>query len=160
MSDTIRNTFISLHEQDLIGELREQFLQQYGDHGIPVSNAKLIESAIEKKKSKRLADKKKGEDSLDSPVLGQKVKMDDMFTADPDAELDVAENEKEVEEAETDVILSASELADLGGSNYNGDDQVMVNGVKFIKLRALLPPAPPRGQFDVKRIRDSAYFFS
>lgn len=38
--------------------------------------------------------------------------------------------------------------------------ETQLGSVKFMKLRDALPPCPPRGMFDVERIRDSAYFFS
>lgn len=171
MSETIRNTFITLHEQDLIGELREQFLQQYGENGIPVSNAKLIDAAMEKRSKRRQA-QENGKLPYGPPVFGESVKFGDMYSREVDeteAEIAAAEAVDEAEaesddesdaepEAELDSLLNSTELVDL--SAYKGGDEVVVNGVKFIKLRALLPPAPPRGQFDVKRIRDSAYFFS
>lgn len=174
MSETIRNTFIHLHEQDLIGELRDQFLQQYGDHGIPVTNTKLVETAIGKRKSAKPkkakaaadADAAEVEGEAEKPtgptVYGAKVKIDDMFesSTNEDADLDAAVDAAEAEDEpalDEDVALNVDEI---GKIEVKAEDKIVVNGVKFIKLRALLPPAPPRGQFDVKRIRESAYFFS
>jgi len=38
-------------------------------------------------------------------------------------------------------------------------DTLRVGG-RFMKLEDAFPPCPPRGMFDVERIRDSTYFFS
>ncbi|CAK9783453.1 DNA/RNA polymerase [Cutaneotrichosporon oleaginosum] len=160
MSEQIRKQFIHLHSDDLIGSLRKQFLEQYGDNAIPVSNARLIESAKERNE-KRAAE---GHPSRSPPVHGAKPKVDMMaaeadeaFEESDDGDIDEADGPSEVKE-NSPVLLSPEEIAEIG--TYKGNDEVTVNGVKFIKLRALLPPAPPRGQFDVKRIQDSAYFFS
>lgn len=168
MSDKIRDQFIHLHSNDLIGQLRKDFLEAYGNHAIPVSNARLIESAKVRSSERAAAGGLLGRTG--PPVFGAKPKVE-MMAGDIAAE--AAEAYKETEdddgaelEAEDDVaikddspaMLSASELAEL--APYSGNDEVTVNGVRFIKLSALLPPTPPRGQFDVQRIRDSAYFFS
>lgn len=36
----------------------------------------------------------------------------------------------------------------------------LIAGQSWSKISDVLPPCPPRGMFDVERIRDSAYFFS
>jgi DNA-directed RNA polymerase len=150
MSDQIREKFIQLHSDDLIGALRNQFLEQYGDHAIPVSNARLIESAKERNEARVL-------ERRPPPVHGAAPHdlADELAADEEDDELDP--DAVEVKD-DSEAILSAAELAEFGG--YQGTDEVTVNGVKFIKLRALLPPTPPRGKFDVSRVSDSAYFFS
>lgn len=169
MSDRIRSKFIELHSDDLIGALRNQFLEQYGDHAIPVTNARLIESAKERSEKRAAEGQLVGR--AGPPVHGATPKFD-MLAGDVAAEAAEAyktENEDDMDadadepveiKDDSEALLSAAELAELGTYSGNGSDEVTVNGVKFIKLRALLPPTPPRGQFDVQRIKDSAYFFS
>lgn len=38
--------------------------------------------------------------------------------------------------------------------------ETVIGNERFVRLRDVLPPCPPRGMFDVERIRDSQYFFS
>ncbi|BEJ13301.1 hypothetical protein CspHIS471_0304750 [Cutaneotrichosporon sp. HIS471] len=168
MSDKIRDQFIHLHSNDLIGMLRNDFLEAYGNHAIPVSNARLIESAKERSSERVAAGGLSGRAA--PAVYGAQPKV---AMAAGDVAAEVADAYKETEEddgaepeADDDVgtkddsaaMLSPSELAEF--APYSNNDEVMVNGVRFVKLRALLPPTPPRGQFDVERIRESAYFFS
>jgi DNA-directed RNA polymerase len=59
------------------------------------------------------------------------------------------------------VALSDADLKELSKRNHlDGIEEEHINGQRFVKLKDLLPPCPPRGVFDVTRIRDSAYFFS
>ncbi|CAD6918554.1 unnamed protein product [Tilletia controversa] len=45
MSDIIRDTFVRLHSQDILGRLREEFLERYKDHYLPVVRLKAEERA-------------------------------------------------------------------------------------------------------------------
>jgi DNA-directed RNA polymerase len=77
-----------------------------------------------------------------------------------DAELE------EVDEVEPDearsggsagVGLSPADLADL--ADHSVPEEKFGNQ-KFVKFVDVLPPAPPRGAFNVDRVKESAYFFS
>jgi len=35
-----------------------------------------------------------------------------------------------------------------------------LNGYRFVQVKDLLPPTPPKGSFDVQKVIDSLYFFS
>jgi DNA-directed RNA polymerase len=65
-------------------------------------------------------------------------------------------------EAKSDAFgLSADDLANLASRK----DKVVlpeerIENQRFVKFADVLPPCPPRGGFDVNRIRDSVYFFS
>jgi len=45
MSDIIRDTFVRLHSQDILGRLREEFLERYKDHYLPVVRLKATDRA-------------------------------------------------------------------------------------------------------------------
>ncbi|KAE8260676.1 hypothetical protein A4X13_0g200 [Tilletia indica] len=45
MSDIIRDTFVRLHSQDILGRLREEFLERYKDHYLPVVRLKAADRA-------------------------------------------------------------------------------------------------------------------
>ncbi|EIW68704.1 hypothetical protein TREMEDRAFT_69156 [Tremella mesenterica DSM 1558] len=62
MSELIRDTFIDLHSQDLIGNLREEFIERYGDHMIPVEKARKIDpSSIRRRKTGKTSGQEKGD---------------------------------------------------------------------------------------------------
>lgn len=52
MSDTIRDMFIRLHSGDLIGELRAEFINRYGDYRIAVDSAKKISTSAKQRREK------------------------------------------------------------------------------------------------------------
>ena len=58
--------------------------------------------------------------------------------------------------------LSEGEFEELVKKTRGGLDVPVekIGAFKFVRLKDVIPPCPPRGQFDVERIRDSAYFFS
>ncbi|KAK0563986.1 DNA-directed RNA polymerase [Tilletia horrida] len=45
MSDIIRDTFVRLHSQDILARLREEFLERYKDHYLPVVRLKAADRA-------------------------------------------------------------------------------------------------------------------
>lgn len=147
-SETIRDTFIHLHTQDLIGELRNEFLQRYGDHYIPVNaGSKLLSHATHK----RAPSKKKKSDAESATVPAASVgdaEPSETEAVDADSVVDESDTIKAGEEGlNLDEIASEIELVTFGSQ-------------RFVRFSDVLPPTPPRGQFDVQRIRDSQYFFS
>lgn len=52
MSDMIRDMFIQLHGGDLIGQLREEFIDRYGDYRIAVESAKKISTSAKVRREK------------------------------------------------------------------------------------------------------------
>lgn len=180
MSEQIREMFINLHTQDLVGQLRSEFLDRYGDHRIPVKSAHAISTAAATKRSKDTARRKQIASLLDEPVdspvvtaavegdaedvssaLSESVDSeDDGLDADPDTAL-----HQEVTVAKRSsaagLELSNADLAELTKKRAGEEvPQETLHDQRFVRFRDVLPPAPPRGAFDVSRIKDSAYFFS
>lgn len=148
MSEVIRDTFIHLHTQNLIGELHDEFLERYGDNCIPINrDAAYLKNIVQKRKASEKTTK-----AVESPEAAL-AEAEDLADADADADLDpdsAIVNEK---------VVEGSEGIDL--SEVNADVEVLtLNGHKFVRVRDILPRPPPRGVFDVEKIRDSAYFFS
>ena len=52
MSEMIRDMFIKLHSGDVIGELRDEFLDRYGEHRIPVVKAQRIQDSATLRRAK------------------------------------------------------------------------------------------------------------
>ncbi|OCF41176.1 DNA-directed RNA polymerase, mitochondrial [Kwoniella heveanensis CBS 569] len=193
MSDLIRDTFIHLHSQDLVGELRDEFIQRYGEHRIPVNSAKNISSSAAKRKAAAEIRQKQmsavlgdssafgdGEDdgyeatnsSADADSeLGLEPEFDE-HTLDVEADI-IASTAEEVEAKAADAIgISVETLAQAQaqarrGTDGEGDGEKKVELAterigkqNWVKFKDALPPCPPRGVFQVDRVRESAYFFS
>lgn len=144
MSEVIRDTFIHLHSQNLVGQLREEFLERYGDHCIPIVNARQIAQAAQEKKLKNVA----------SPVEGAEGAEETVATTEG------ASAPKTKTSAKDESPMSAAEVAELAGDKGKELPEIVVAGQRFVRLRDLIPDAPPRGQFNVERVRGSQYFFS
>ena len=177
MSELIRDTFIHLHSADLIGELRaevrqsticlgtssdQQFIDRYGEHRIPVSTAKAISSAGVKRR-----DKDAVRSSEFAALTGSQAQAEKSFpetdsseahALNPDSDA-ALEDVAEVTESAS-IELSADDVAALAKQSDSEVEQELVGSHRFVKFKDVLPPCPPRGVFDVRRIKDSAYFFS
>ena len=73
------------------------------------------------------------------------------------------ETDKFEEETDTDIESVAVSIDDIKSSRKSSVEpmeEIEIGGQKFVRLQDLLPPCPPRGMFDVERIRESVYFFS
>ncbi|WWC67681.1 uncharacterized protein I206_101593 [Kwoniella pini CBS 10737] len=188
MSDMIRDTFIHLHSQDLVGELRQEFIERYGDHRIPVNSAKNISTTAAKRKEQALTRQKQM-----SAVLGE-LSGEDTNTFSDDVESEgIIEDEfdEKTKEIEADLISNENnslteeiEIKAVNSMGINVDKLNLLNNdvteeqqqgkegkikklntekigkTNWVKFEDVLPPCPPRGIFNVDRVRESAYFFS
>jgi DNA-directed RNA polymerase len=149
MSETIRDTFIHLHSQDLVGELRNEFLQRYGDHYIPINAGTTIMQQVKthNKAAKERKARSEATSSTEAAESPESASTDEAGESSSAASLEATENETD------DVEMSIAEIGDE-------IELKTLAGQKFVRFRDVLPPTPPRGQFDVERIRESQYFFS
>ncbi len=139
MSAHIRQTFIELHSQDIIGDLRKEFVERYKNHRIPYTSATLILRQF-------------GKDNKGS--------HDDLGGA--------AASEEEIEGAEPaagDVAPAGAPKRPRALNLCRPDtgERVVpevIGGKKFVRLDDVLPLTPKKGEFDVNLIRLSPYFFS
>ncbi|KAL7424567.1 DNA-directed RNA polymerase [Cryptotrichosporon argae] len=163
MATHIRDCFIKLHSQDLVGGLRDEFLHRYGNNGIPIENAKSISRSAAKRKA----------------ANAQMSFLGDAVEADAEAEVEAAtaaagNTDPFSTSLSTDDAVDAALDADADPEGADATPTLMaesdipvasapvevIGGQKFVRFRDVLPPAPAKGQFDVSRIKDSAYFFS
>ncbi|KAL1409899.1 DNA-directed RNA polymerase [Vanrija albida] len=153
MSEVIRDTFIHLHTQNLIGELHDEFLERYGDNCIPINkDGGYIKSVVEKRKASEKTTKSK------SKKVAEVSEEAEDATASLDADADIEDGDPD-SPIVNEKVVEGAEGIDL--SEVNSDAEVLeFNGQKFVRFRDILPRPPPRGVFDVEKIRDSAYFFS
>jgi DNA-directed RNA polymerase len=132
-----------------------QFIDRYGEHRIPVSSAKAISSATIKRRERidekaNKADALTQSDGLDMPS--------DAHALQPDSE-QALESMAELTESAS-IELSPDDVEALAKQNNTEVEQELVGTHRFVRFKDVLPPSPPRGVFDVRRIKDSAYFFS
>jgi DNA-directed RNA polymerase len=140
MSENIRDTFIHLHSGDLINRLHDEFLERYGKHYIPInSGSKLLADA----KKQRKATKARTQAKAKAAAAAESAESAELADADAeDADSLGSEEGLNLEELSGDIPIHT------------------VGNQRFVRFSDVLPPTPPRGQFDVQRIRDSQYFFS
>lgn len=170
MSDLIRDTFVELHSQDLVGKLREDFLDRYGEYCIPIQSAKNISTTVAKRKA-AIAQRRKAM----SVMLAEHDGGGESFTnSDPDARFDNAILNAEVDliastpeqvdvKAAEAISLPADKIVEIAGISGLDDEDVDIfraGKQNWVKFRDVLPPCPPRGVFEVRRVKQSAYFFS
>lgn len=174
MSELIRDQFIVLHRQNLIGALREEFIDRYGEYRIPINRARSISQSVATKRSKDIERRKKiagllGEE-IDSPIVtaavdGEDTDVSSALSEPVDAieEVDIEDDSVPAPRKKRETLglaLSAADLASLEARKGEEVPQEELDDQKFVKFKDVLPPAPARGTFDVSRIKDSAYFFS
>ncbi|KAK8846742.1 hypothetical protein IAR55_005829 [Kwoniella newhampshirensis] len=180
MSELIRDTFIHLHTQDLIGELREEFIERYGNHRIPIQSAKNISSTAAKRKVAAATRRKAMSGLLGDDELAAEDNNDALETTNSDADVEASFGDQTTLEAEVEMISSSNEeveakaadamgipiekigelKGDATGSKMDGLTKEKIGKQNWVKFADVLPPCPPRGIFQVDKVRDSAYFFS
>jgi DNA-directed RNA polymerase len=160
MSTVIRDTFIALHSSDVLGRLLNEFRERYKGYKVPVASLKTSQMLKQLGILDTLAD-------INSrPKAAAAVET----VLEPDAA--AAEEGEELAEVldrpPTVSVLSKEQAVDLlkpvrggrGGSrSKSATTEDSLEG-KFVDLVDLLPPVPVKGEFDVNKIKSSAYFFS
>lgn len=128
-----------------------QFIDRYGEHRIPVSTAKAISSATVKRHEKIV-------ESAENVASKQTDTPSDAQALQPDSEQAMESMAESTESAS--IELSPDDVEALAKRNNSEVKQELVGSHRFVRFKDVLPPSPPRGVFDVRRIKDSAYFFS
>lgn len=152
MSTILRDAFIELHSQDILGNLRRDFLERYVGHVVPVRRVP---------------------NGLTSALSGSARSR--AISSDKAAEEVISELEET--DGEDDAALFARPAAPVtkrtrrmsgAGDGESNDDTVPLDDVlslrrapaDFVYLADVIPPVPAKGEFDLSRIRNSLYFFS
>ncbi|PPQ83911.1 hypothetical protein CVT25_000656 [Psilocybe cyanescens] len=174
MSEAIRETFISLHQSDILIKLHQEFKTRYANHHIPLSD---------------LGSRNKGRPALLVEKLkaaGTRVYASKEMTADLGALAPLVEvsedkeqwavvtkvkklssaKDKEAEEQEDIVAAVEAEKQEKEGQEEQEQElESMLVNTKgqtnlFVRLTDLIPPLPEKGDFEVASIKASPYFFS
>lgn len=175
MSEIIRDTFVRLHSQPILPKLREEFLERYEGHLVPILAAErslakrahqMARSALAKTRSAELTGTTVTDNMILDAVQAKKIlageaeiesadKMSKKATKgssqEDEAQESMDEEDAAMEDDEDDETYKASSAAGGRKAKY-------VAG--YVPLSEILPPIPEKGNFDVNRIRDSKYFFS
>ncbi|ODN96443.1 DNA-directed RNA polymerase, mitochondrial [Cryptococcus wingfieldii CBS 7118] len=169
MSELIRGTFVELHSQDLVGKLRQEFLSRYGDYCIPVQSAQNISTSSTKrrvaaaKRQRAMSEMLPPSEMSDATDVG--LSAESAFRNDiAEAEVDLITSSNEVTEAKAaeSMGLSAGKLDEIAGLAVSGQEipTMKMGGQAWVRFKDVLPPCPPRGIFQVQKVKESAYFFS
>lgn len=169
LSDLIRETFVLLHSNDILANLRREFLDRYGDHVIYSKDLETCLDELEQTNAGKLPENvrdiprrsvPRGESANDGLLAAAKVVEEaDRKTAprgrrSRSASTPSAATAKEADDSTRDSSKALS-LGRLDSTGYEARERP-----PFIALSEILPPLPPKGTFDVKEIRRSLYFFS
>ncbi|KAG2225140.1 hypothetical protein INT45_011823 [Circinella minor] len=150
MNKVIRDQFIELHSQPIMENLYNEFLERYKDYKVPVVNE--INSKGKKKASAKKAttiEEEEGEsllgftDEVDDEIKEEKNAMDALFGAEND---DI--NDDLVDEVEAEVSEEQSKSKKRATRKYD-----------YTWENLELAPLPKKGEFDIKQVRESDYFF-
>ncbi|RUP43745.1 mitochondrial rna polymerase [Jimgerdemannia flammicorona] len=136
MNQILRDQFIELHSQPIIENLRNEFIERYAGYKIPVSNAigDKASTAGSAAKAKQVGFAPEGIAEGDE----DKVSLDTLMGPAEGVLSD--EEDEDVVKAPPKKRLSKSRI------EYTWED------LEFL-------PLPPKGEFDIRQVKDSHYFF-
>ncbi|KAH8115023.1 DNA/RNA polymerase [Phellopilus nigrolimitatus] len=168
MNTIIRDTFIALHESDVLTRLHQEFIDRYKDYQVPVmalrSKTMLDRLKIQLNALSALA--VLGDANIPSEQIGLEGEDLELALDAEDAEVDEVETADEPETPQKLGRPKKGEQRNPKPKSKPKEREVVLRGEgggvmsRFVNLVDLLPPLPKKGEFDVKRIRDSKYFFS
>ncbi|POY72881.1 putative DNA-directed RNA polymerase [Rhodotorula taiwanensis] len=157
MSTVLRDTFIELHSQDILGRLRQEFIERYAGHVVPVSKIPpgLRAAGMNPDAASPLA----------KPVENAEAVISELEAEDGPGSLSLfaqAGHVKRVGRSPTTDAWSVDGLDAEEGDMakvWKGQTSTRTDS-KLIYLADVLPPPPGKGDFDLEKIRDSSYFFN
>jgi DNA-directed RNA polymerase len=130
--------------------MNRQFLERYKNHRIPVDLAMMVIRSHRKRRAKSL---EKDEEIIDADAEVEERELTTGNAMEEDLETNLPDEKAKPR-------LKNFGVRDLKDEQGNQILPEIIGGKKFLKLSDVLPPAPPRGEFDVNKIRLSPYFFS
>ncbi|KAK0201027.1 DNA/RNA polymerase [Desarmillaria ectypa] len=178
MSVIIRDTFIALHQSDVLGKLREEFVERYKGYKIPLISlrggqmGKLLRNA-------GASLKVTAEQAQEYSMLGSLMEITEegskfthlATTAEAEEVNDRLDEMEETLGDEDEEAVDMEEFSEDGAElsdrqkklkkrKAKNEKEVLKLVGKFVELVDLLPPVPEKGDFRVEAIKASQYFFS
>ncbi|SCV72946.1 BQ2448_6871 [Microbotryum intermedium] len=153
MSVMLREAFIELHSQDILGKLRQEFLDRYKGHVIPVNRVPRGLRYAEPDHTGSIQIKSEAETTVEPTDLITELEAQDgpstlpLFTQHESIPLPITTKKKTSAPA-----VQAAEMWKVPTSRGAKS--------KFVYVSDVLPPVPEKGDFDLAKIRSSLYFFS
>ncbi|KAK4048527.1 DNA-directed RNA polymerase [Microbotryomycetes sp. JL201] len=163
MSVILRDTFIELHSSDILGKLRQEFIDRYAGHVVPVSKvpaglrfAQRRDEDLEVTQGQEadvsstdvIAELEQEDGDIDAPMFGQGARVKRVATRSTTGT-----------SADGDDVMNASVTSEQLDAVWRQPNAKSIDS-KLVYLSDILPPVPTRGDFDLEKIRDSLYFFS
>ncbi|KAH7108553.1 DNA/RNA polymerase [Auriculariales sp. MPI-PUGE-AT-0066] len=158
MSVIIRDTFIALHESNVLLRLAEEFRVRYDGHVLPT-----VATGVQASSGNFIVLSKKQITALPGNEHQVAVKLTGVTRDGTINEEEAAAAEENMDEDDEDGEDAAEEdgLAPMSSklkSHRMTTPEYRMS--KMVDLWALMSEVPTKGDFDVKRIRNSQYFFS
>ncbi|GAA5942553.1 DNA-directed RNA polymerase [Sporobolomyces koalae] len=176
MSVILRDTFIELHSQDILGKLRNEFITRYNGHVVPVAKIPAGLRSVEPgdpipappaPTDRDLSSSASSNASItDSSASESDVNavIQELEAEDGSDSLSIFAQSKKVKRASSGVIkapwddIEADEGEDGPGAVWKSTSKKTDS--KLVYLADVLPPAPGKGDFDLNLVRSSPYFFN
>ncbi|KAL1920841.1 uncharacterized protein VTP21DRAFT_11476 [Calcarisporiella thermophila] len=155
MNTVIRDEFVKLHSQPLMERLRDEFVERYGGYKMPVPV-----SSPEGKRLAKLTRKVRAKvEELPPPVVEPWVEeMLRKTESEIAAETKTEKEGKYADEVDMDeVLLGEEEEEEENDDNLNKSEPTKLLQQVWVDLE--IPPLPPKGEFDVSKVKLSDYFF-
>ncbi|GAA5994220.1 hypothetical protein JCM5350_007307 [Sporobolomyces pararoseus] len=168
MSVILRDTFIELHSQDILGKLRQEFITRYNGHVVPVAKIPAGLRSVEPgdpipapPSPTDSAVSTQTEDHEPNPDVSAVIS--ELEEEDGSDSLSIFAQSKKVRRASSSITTpwDDSELEDEdGGAGTIWKSMSKKTDSKLVYLADVLPPAPSKGDFDLNLVRSSPYFFN
>ncbi|GAA98887.1 uncharacterized protein L969DRAFT_104350 [Mixia osmundae IAM 14324] len=157
MATELRAAFVDLHAQDILESLRREFLLRYEGHVVPMGSAskgtsQAKASSGSASEAVKLVELAQALDTLDDGPLDQRAQEDPGSITDSEMSEDEATTRERVTDA-IDTLTSTRELKEQSQT-------ALSRKVALRPLIDILPAVPARGDFDVRSVKLSQYFFS
>ncbi|KAK2465507.1 hypothetical protein APHAL10511_002399 [Amanita phalloides] len=176
MSEVIRETFIALHSSDVLDRLRREFCERYKDYKIPLMHLRTgqlvkhlhnagVQIVATPEQASSLASLgsllKVADDTAQSIIDESQAANKNVQEMITKMSAEQSTNESEVEEQHTETEDEWDYDPD-SKLRKKAEDEKRAVGLygKFANLVDVLPPLPKKGDFEVKNIKKSLYFFS
>lgn len=186
LSDLIRETFVLLHSNDILANLRQEFLDRFGEHVVFAKDLETCLDELEKVGQGQLPESvaslprraaPKGENPTEGLVAAAKVSQEEAARqshpkrgrppanrtaassrSSSSASLDQEQEQEQGQNLEPHTSPDGETQQPTAAASVSGPPSRSAR--RFVPLKDLFPPLPPKGSFDVKEIRSSLYFFS
>ncbi|CAB5354995.1 unnamed protein product [Rhizophagus irregularis] len=176
MNKIIRDQFIQLHEQPIMENLRNEFIERYKGYIIPV---KILREDLEKLKLQKMEETEKNSITITDNGYEPTLSLDDLYKIIPNSQKNkdsklreftntlsannAIDLDNEVAKSLTDITNINNISDDLFDEDHDIDEEAETNKKKkkyiHIWVDLTFPKLPEKGEFKLSSIMESQYFF-